>query len=88
MASIVAAGRSTARDRYGPACRRQPNTQVPVGWRPSGPARESVEDSGRRADRHDTEADEMKGCLRGLGYLEESWTWVPGRFAGPPTMPT
>ena len=29
MASIVAAGRSTAPDRYGPACRRQPNTQVP-----------------------------------------------------------
>ena len=25
----------------------------------------------------------MKGCLRGLGYLEESRTWVPGRFAGP-----
>jgi hypothetical protein len=28
MPSIVAAGRSTARDRYGPACRR-PNAQVP-----------------------------------------------------------
>ena len=26
MASIVDAGRSTARDRHGPACRRQPNT--------------------------------------------------------------
>ena len=31
MPSIVAAGRSTARDRHGPACRRQPNTGL-GGW--------------------------------------------------------
>jgi hypothetical protein len=29
-ASVVDAGRSTAWDRHGLACRRQPNTQVPV----------------------------------------------------------
>ena len=43
MASIVAAGRSTARDRYGPACRRQPNTQVPV--RVAARAFSSVQDA-------------------------------------------
>jgi hypothetical protein len=30
MPSLVAAGRSTARDRYDAACHRQSNTQVPV----------------------------------------------------------
>jgi hypothetical protein len=46
-------------------------------------ARESVQDSGAEPTVTDTEAeaDELEGPLRGFGSLEESRTWVPGRFA-------
>ncbi len=44
-------------------------------------AKESVEDLGAEPTVTDTEADELEGPLRGFGSLEESRTWVPGRFA-------
>jgi hypothetical protein len=51
---------------------------------------QSGEDSGTEPTVTDTEARRAEGTLRGFGSLEESRTWVPGRFAGPrrSRMPT